>query len=220
MPIVSVVAVTLVAVGLGVAHAKSLSGNQLVSLVTQRGQTPSSTSQASPQPTSQTFQLTGGTVAVSCANGVITVAAVTPSAGFTVKEELEDQGGQLEIRFESSTHESRLEVKCEGNVIQVEELREEAIEEQAPPAQPAQTPAPSMTRTFNLVGGTVTVTCTGNTLTVDSAVPNPGFGIEQERQDGGTVAEFRFENDTHKSRLEVGCANGQIVVEELREESS
>ncbi len=77
-----------------------------------------------------------------------------------------------------------------------------------------------MTRTFNLVGGTVTVTCTGNVLTVDSATPNSGFSMEQERKADDNAVEFRFEGNNHESRLEVSCAAAQVQVEELREKNS
>ncbi len=221
-PIGLAAAVIAVALGLSAALAKNSPSNLVLGLVVRGGQTHTSASPArtpSPQATTQTFELVGGTVTVTCANGVITVNDATPKTGFTVQQELKDEGMEAEIRFESATHESRIEVECLGNQVQVEELREEAVQAPAPPVQPTPGPPQSMTRTFNLVGGTVTVTCMGNTLTVNSAMPNPGFSMEQERKDNNMVAEFRFENDAHRSRLEVGCAAGQVMVEELREES-
>ncbi len=218
-------AVIVVALGLTGVHALNTPGHGL-SLVTERSEAQPSPQLASPtatsSPTSQTFQLTGGTVTLSCANGVISIDAATPNAGFTVEQEVKDEGAQAEVRFESATHESRLEASCVGDQIQVDELREEAIEEQAPPAPPTAPPTTpqSMTRTFNLVGGSVTVTCTGNVLTVDSATPNPGFSMVQERKDDDNTVEFRFEGNNHESRLEVSCAGGQVQVEELREENS
>jgi len=217
-------AIVVVALGLTGSHAFNTSGRG-VSLFTERSDEPtpqvaSSTRTASP--TSHTFQLTGGMVTLSCANGVISIDAATPNDGFTVEQEVKDEGAQAEVRFESATHESRLEASCVGNQIQVNELREEAVEEPTPPAPPTAPPtAPkSLTRTFNLVGGTVTVTCSGNVLTVDSATANPGFSMEQERKDDNNVVEFRFEGNNHESRLEVSCAGGQVQVEELREENS
>ncbi|HKW71349.1 MAG TPA: hypothetical protein VJQ08_00830 [Candidatus Dormibacteraeota bacterium] len=223
-PILLVAGLLVVMLGLGAARATTLSGNQVISVLTQRGQSHSPASaerstpiQASPQATSQTFRLTGGIVTVTCAGGIIRVDDATPNTGFTVEQELKDGGAEAEIRFESATHKSRLEVECIGNEIRVEELREEAEVQPVPPAQ--QSSAPSMTRTFNLVGGTVTVTCTANLLTVNSAIPNAGFNVEQERKDGNQVVEFRFEGATHESRIELQCAVGQLIVEELREES-
>jgi hypothetical protein len=210
-------AVTVVGLGLTGVHALNTPGHG-VSLVMAHPSPQLASPTATSSPTSQTFHLTGGTVTFSCANGVISIDAATPNAGFTVEQEVKDEGARAEVRFESATHESRLEASCVGDQIRVDELREEAIEEQAPPAPP--TAPPSMTRTFNLVGGTVTVTCTGNVLRVDSATPNPGFSMEQERKDDDNAAEFRFEGKNHESRLEVSCAGGQVQVEELREENS
>ncbi len=86
--------------------------------------------------------------------------------------------------------------------------------------EPAPTAGTTTTsRTFSLTGGTVSVTCTGNVITLDSAAPNTGFTVETERKDGGQRIEVRFRSETRESRLEVGCQNGQVVVEELREEA-
>ncbi len=93
-------------------------------------------------------------------------------------------------------------------------------EQPAPPAPPAPaSPPASSTRTFSLVGGTVSVTCTGNMIAINSATPNAGFTTEREEIQGGQ-AEVRFRSDSHESRLEVSCQNGTIVVNELREEAS
>ena len=88
----------------------------------------------------------------------------------------------------------------------------------APPAPPTSQPATS-TQTFSLAGGTVTVTCTGNAITLNSATPNTGFTIDKQESEGGQV-EVRFRNDDHESRLQVACQNGTVVVEELREDNS
>src|ERR1051326_3017674 len=198
-------AVTMVALGVSGVHALNTSGHG-VSLLTQKSEaepTPSTSPTATSSPTSQTFQLTGGMVTLTCASGIISIDDATPNAGFTVEQEVKDEGVQAEVRFESATHESRLEATCVGDQIQVEELREEAVVEEAPPAPVATPPAaaPTSTQTFNLVGGTVTVTCTGNVLTVDSATPNAGFSMEQERKDDNMAVEFRFESSSHESRL-------------------
>ena len=91
-------------------------------------------------------------------------------------------------------------------------------DEQRAPAPPSSAPT-SSSRTFTLIGGTVAVTCTGNSITLNSATPNAGFTIDSEQNDGGRV-EVRFRNDSHESRLEVTCQNGTAVVQELREEQS
>jgi hypothetical protein len=218
-------AAAVVALGVTGVAAHNLSGHGvgLLTLTTEESPSPSAApSPVSPSPASQTFQLIGGMVTLTCTGGAISIDEATPNTGFTVEQKVED--GQAEVRFESATHESRLEATCAGDQVQVEELREEAVEAEAPetPAPPAPAPAPpqSSTRTFSLVGGTVTVTCTGNTLTVDSATPNAGFSMEQELKDDDNAVEFRFESSSHESRLEVSCANGQVQVQELREENS
>jgi len=86
-------------------------------------------------------------------------------------------------------------------------------DEAAPPAG-----APTSSRTFTLIGGTVSVTCTGNVISLGSATPNAGFTVETEKEDGQQI-EVTFRSDTHESKLEVGCRNGQVVVEEIREEA-
>jgi hypothetical protein len=86
-----------------------------------------------------------------------------------------------------------------------------------PPAPPSTVPTSS--RTFSLVGGTVSVTCRGSAISLDSVTPNPGFTVESEQNEEGRV-EVRFRSDNHESRLEVTCQSGQVVVEELREEES
>jgi hypothetical protein len=97
----------------------------------------------------------------------------------------------------------------------------EAPREAAPPAPTAApTSQPSTSsETFSLVGGTVTVTCTGSAIALDSVTPNAGFTIDKEENEDGQV-EVRLQSDSHESRLQVTCQNGTVVLEELREENS
>lgn len=84
---------------------------------------PTATSAAS----TETFSLTGGTVTLSCpSSGAITLDSASPNAGFSFEQGTEDGGGTIEVRFESSSHESRLQADCSGGQVQVLELREEA----------------------------------------------------------------------------------------------
>ena len=102
----------------------------------------------------------------------------------------------------------------------VEDQDEDEQVENENAVQPTPAPAPTVTtRTFALVGGTATFSCTGNAIALVSAVPNPGFGVETEREDGGTEIKVRFENDAHRSEIRAGCAGGQVVAEEIREEN-
>ena len=91
----------------------------------------------------------------------------------------------------------------------------------APPAPTAAPTSQPMTssQTFSLVGGTVTVTCTGSAISLDSVTPNPGFTIDKEENEDGQV-EVRLQSDSHESRPRVTCQNGTVVLEELREENS
>lgn len=95
---------------------------------------------------------------------------------------------------------------------------EDEVEDEAPaPAPP--TRATTSSRTFSLIGGTVSVTCTGNVISLNSATPNSGFTVETERKDSGQQLEVEFRSETHKSKIEVGCRSGQVVAEEIREEA-
>lgn len=94
----------------------------------------------------------------------------------------------------------------------------EAEDENENPAPPAAAPT-VMSRTFELVGGTVTFTCTGSTISLDSAVPASGFSVETETEDGGQQIKVRFESDTHRSEVEATCVAGQVQATEIREES-
>ena len=89
---------------------------------------------------------------------------------------------------------------------------------QAPTNPPAR-PAPTDTRTFALVGGTASVSCTGDLITLNWATPNGGYQVETGSSSGGAQLEVRFRSDTHESRLEAWCSGGQIQTS-VREESS
>ena len=112
-----------------------------------------------------------------------------------------------------------------NEAAEVDEAAEEANEppenenDEARPTPVPTAPPVTSSRTFSLVGGTVTVTCTGNAISLDSVVPNAGFEIDKQEIEEGH-AEVRFRNDSHESRLELTCANGTVVVQELREENS
>ena len=82
-----------------------------------------------------------------------------------------------------------------------------------PPAQP------NDTRTFSLVGGTASVTCSGSQITVNWATPNGGYEVEIDSSSGGGTIEVRFRSDTHESRLEAWCSGGHVQ-SSIREESS
>jgi len=75
------------------------------------------------------------------------------------------------------------------------------------------------TKTFALVGGTVKFKCTGNMISLVSAAPNSGFGLETENEHGGQQIEVKFESATHKSEIKASCVGGQVQANEIKEES-
>ena len=117
-------------------------------------------------------------------------------------------------------HQQQPEAQDEDENEAVEDQDEDEQAENENVVQPTPAPPPTVTtRTFALVGGTATFSCTGNAIALVSAVPNAGFGVETEREDGGTEIKVRFENDAHRSEIRAGCAGGQVVAEEIREEN-
>lgn len=82
---------------------------------------------AAPQPTttSRTFALVGGTANLSCTGGQISLNWATPNSGFWVETGSSDGGAQVEVRFRSDRHESRLEAWCAASQVQAS-VREEA----------------------------------------------------------------------------------------------
>lgn len=82
------------------------------------------------------------------------------------------------------------------------------------PAAPPVTPA-SVTRTYDLVGGTVTLRFTNTGVTVVTAAPKAGFSVDVgEGHDNG--ARVEFESEDHQSRLDAWWDNGPQ--DEVREE--
>lgn len=98
-----------------------------------------------------------------------------------------------------------------------EPAENEPAENENPAPVPTTAPAMTTSRTFQLVGGTASFTCTGNAISLDSAVPAAGFSVETENEDGGI--RVRFESDSHRSEIRAGCSGGQVVASEIREES-
>jgi len=89
---------------------------------------------------------------------------------------------------------------------------------QSPTTPPAR-PGPTDTRTFALIGGTASMSCAGDQISLNWATPNGGYQVETGSSNGGAQLEVRFRSDTHESRLEAWCSAGQIQ-SAVREESS
>jgi hypothetical protein len=83
-------------------------------------------------------------------------------------------------------------------------------EQQPPPSTtttaPAAAPQPT-TRTYNLVGGSVSLKFSSSGVTVNWANPNAGYGVSVEPEDGNGV-KVEFESDSHRSRVDGWWANG------------
>lgn len=71
-----------------------------------------------PSNPTRTWTTQGGTLDVSCQNGQITLDWATPNAGFQVETDWHDSNTVLEVRFTSSSHESRIETWCSAGQIQ------------------------------------------------------------------------------------------------------
>lgn len=92
----------------------------------------------------------------------------------------------------------------------------------SPSSSPTSSPtssAPAETRTYRLVGGTVTIRFSADRVTVTSATPNAGFELHEIEQPGATVIdlEFRAHDDSHRSKLDAWWDNGPR--ERVREET-
>lgn len=85
----------------------------------------------------------------------------------------------------------------------------------ASPAPPPVSTA-SVTRAYELVGGTVTLRFTSAKVTVLAATPKPGFSVElNEAHDNG--ARIEFESGDHRSRVDAWWDGGPQ--DEVREEN-
>ena len=63
---------------------------------------------------------------MSCSGGQITLNWATPKNGFQVETGTSNGGAQIEVRFRSDTHESRLEAWDAGGQLQ-SQVREEYV---------------------------------------------------------------------------------------------
>lgn len=68
---------------------------------------------------------------------------------------------------------------------------------------------PDRTEVVNSTGGTVTVTISGNHLTLVSAVSSPGYEADI-RNGGGSEIDVRFERGDRESRIRLRASNGSL----------
>lgn len=128
---------------------------------------------------------------------------------------------QLTARSAESLHASP-EPEHQNEAVQERNELPEPAEKPENEHQVVNPPAPAptvSTKTFALVGGTVTFKCTGNVISLVSATPNSGFSVETETENGGQEIKVRFESDTHRSEIRASCVGGQVQANRIREES-
>jgi hypothetical protein len=86
----------------------------------------------------------------------------------------------------------------------------------APPATTG-TAAAAETRTYNVVGGSVTLRFAPEGVTVVLATPNPGFAVAVEPEHGNGV-KVEFDGDSHRSRVDGWWESGPH--ERVREDAT
>jgi len=77
-------------------------------------------------------------------------------------------------------------------------------------AAPTTTAAPSVDRRYTLVGGWVTVACSGDDISFKSAAPKAGFSVERTEVEENKV-DVKFESSDHTSKFEAVCSDGDVV---------
>lgn len=82
-------------------------------------------------------------------------------------------------------------------------------------APPATAASAAETRTYNLVGGTVSLRFAATGVTVVFANPGPGFTVDSEPENVNGV-KVEFESETHRSRVDGWWDNGPL--DRVREE--
>jgi hypothetical protein len=72
-----------------------------------------------------------------------------------------------------------------------------------------------VSETYQLVGGTVGVSCVGDAVQLDYAIPRDEYRVEVH-DDGPNDLSVRFDNNGNESRVDVFCQGG-TPVEDIRE---
>jgi hypothetical protein len=87
-----------------------------VDTTTDNSSNPSTPTTVSSSPTTTTFTGQGGSVTVRLQNNSLTLVSYSATSGFSV--EVHDSGGdRVEVRFESSSHETRIRVDVENGAM-------------------------------------------------------------------------------------------------------
>lgn len=146
---------------------------------------------------------------------LVALSTVVSAAGASHQSQLTARSSQLHAEASPEPEHQNQAVEQQKNELPEKPENEQQVVNPAP--APAAT---TSTRTFALVGGTVTFKCTGNVLSLVSATPNSGFRMEKiETEHGGQQIEVEFESATHKSEIKASCAGGQVMANEIKEES-
>lgn len=79
-----------------------------------------------------------------------------------------------------------------------------------PPTTTSTTTPPTVDQRYTLIGGWVTVACSGDQISFKSAAPQPGFSVERVELEENTV-DVKFESSDHTSTFEAECSDGEVV---------
>jgi hypothetical protein len=143
---------------------------------------------------------------------LVALSTVVSAAGANHQSQLTARGSGLQVKASP-------EPEHQNEAVERNELPEKPENEEQVAVPP---PAPAVsTRTFALVGGTVTFRCTGNVISLVSATPNSGFRVEAktEAEHGRQQIEVEFESATHESEIKASCVGGEVQANEIKEES-
>ncbi len=145
---------------------------------------------------------------------LVALSTVVSAAGANHQSQLTARGSGLQVK--ASPEPEHQNEAVERNELPEKPENEEQVAVPAPPPAPAVS-----TRTFALVGGTVTFRCTGNVISLVSATPNSGFRVEAktEAEHGRQQIEVEFESATHESEIKASCVGGEVQANEIKEES-
>jgi len=83
--------------------------------------------------------------------------------------------------------------------------------------EPPPTTQPPFEQRYTLIGGWVTVACSGDHISFKSAAPKAGFSVERTEVEDNKV-NVKFEGSDHTSKFRAECADGRII-ETIEEQS-
>jgi hypothetical protein len=154
---------------------------------------------------------------------LVALSGVASAAGVNVRSQTAARSSALPQAETSPEMEHSLAPEPEHQNVApaVPEAAEPEVEHQVAVQTPPPSTAAVSSRTFALVGGTVTFRCTGNAISLVSATPNSGFSVETETEieHGLQQIKVKFESQMNRSEIRAGCVGGQVQATSIREES-